>query len=180
MSGVGLAVIDSSDPNNKALLLTLLEESVKKCYTHDKSLITRGGMEQACVARIYYYMQRALEQDRRFELFSGYNLDNEYNKNGETPKTVIIENETRRVRPDIILHRRGDLSCDHNILVVEFKVWSNTNDTRDTVKLKEFTKQSNGYNYVLGVSVKLNKNDIRYTCFQNGDVSGEERLWSLD
>jgi hypothetical protein len=178
MSG-GLVFLDRSDPNNKALLLTLLKESVEMCYLNDYSLIRRGGMEQASMARIYYYMQKALEQDSRFVSLSKYNLDSEYNKDGVNPKEL----ESGLVRPDIILHFRDNLPCKSNILVVEFKMWSN-NDTedmdKDIVKLKEFTSESDKFHYFLGVSVKLNKHDIKYTCFQNGEESDEERTWQLD
>ena len=102
--------------SKKDLLLTVLRESVDKCYQNDLSLIDRG-MEQASVARIFFYMQEALQYDNRFESLKHYNLDSEYNKNKKRVK------ETPRckhgTRPDIILHTR--LENSHNLLIVEFK-----------------------------------------------------------
>ena len=62
--------------NKKTLLLTLLKESVDKCYRYDFTLIERS-MEQASVARIFYYMQEAMKYDERFKSLSKYNLDSE-------------------------------------------------------------------------------------------------------
>ena len=56
------------------LLITLLQEAVERCYANDKTLIDRS-MEQASVARIFYYIQRAIDTDDRFEQFREYNLD---------------------------------------------------------------------------------------------------------
>ena len=70
------------------ILIKLLEESVEKCYQKDKSLIDRGGMEQACVARIFYYMQDALYHNSEYTLLKDYNLDCEYNKNMQISKTL--------------------------------------------------------------------------------------------
>jgi hypothetical protein len=111
------------DENIIKLLKNLLEESVQKCYDNDKTLIDRG-MEQASVARIYYYMQNAINTDDRFLDIRDYNLDSEYNKNGKLIKdTPQCENGTR---PDIILHKRytGDgnqHNKNDNLLVLEFK-----------------------------------------------------------
>jgi len=62
---------DDDDIDLTCLLLTLLEEAVDRCYRDDFSLIEKS-MEQASVARIYYYMQEALksDKDRRFISFS--------------------------------------------------------------------------------------------------------------
>ena len=62
------------------LLITLVKEAVKKCYTDDKTLIERN-MEQASVARIFYYMQRKIDTNIKFKQLREYNLDCEYNKN---------------------------------------------------------------------------------------------------
>ncbi len=163
--------------NRSELLLTLLHESVEECYRNDFTLIEHS-MEQACVARIFYYMQKALKQDRRFDSFSRYNLDCEYNKNyAQIKETPRCPNGTR---PDIILHRR--LSNDSNKLVVEFKSRRGRNkkdlssgQSIDIIKLEDFTKQG-VYRYFLGVYVKLMKRGARYTYFQNGRETPREKL----
>lgn len=150
------------------LLITLLQKAVNECYANDKTLIDRS-MEQASVARIFYYMQRAIDTDNRFGQFRKYNLDCEYNKNMYEPKRLT--EEERGKRPDIILHKR--LSNNDNILIIEFKS-SRENHRQDNLinddydKLKRFTQQNGIYKYFLGVSVKLNDTYPQYKFFQSG------------
>lgn len=163
--------------NKKDLLLTLLKEAVEKCYHNDYTLIERS-MEQASVARIFYYMQETLKTDKRFEQLKNFNLDNEYNKNGEHIK------ETSRcpkgTRPDIILHKRN--SNSHNMLIVEFKPRKSsvrkhkeTGMSMDFIKLEDFTNQG-VYNYFLGMFVKLNVGGAEYRYFQHGQEKQEGEL----
>lgn len=166
---------------NYQLLLKLLETAIQKCYERDRSLIQRS-MERASVARIFLYMYELMQNDPRFEIFRGYDLDCEYNKNGEQIK------ETTRCRkgtsPDLILHKRN---CNEgNLLVVEFKsakgrfryfdeTTHKTKDRKenatdkevDFVKLEDFTS-STIYNYFLGVFVRLNEREPDYRYFQCG------------
>ena len=157
------------------LLLTLLKESVEKCYNNESDLtLIERGMERASVARIFYYMQESINYDdcNRFEQFKPYNLDCEYNKNEDNIKcTTRCPNGTT---PDMILHERSTNS--HNLLVVEFKsrnaqirIHQGTRKQIDFVKLEDFTNQSGVYKYLLGVYVKLNEDGAEYICFQDGD-----------
>lgn len=154
----------------KELLLTLLEEAINECYEKDKCLIDLG-MEQASVARIFYYMQNLIETDSRFKRLRCHDLDNEYNKKRDVRKdTMRRKNGTR---PDIILHKRN--SSRHNLLVVEFKSCtgkmkkdSNGKKYIDYIKLEDFTMRGKGYQYRLGVFVKLNKREAKYVYFQEG------------
>jgi len=144
------------------LLLALLEESITKCYQHDFILIERN-MEQASVARIYYYMQDALNNDEKFVTFSNYNLDNEYNKNGEHVKTT--PRHPNGTRPDITLHRRGNNGG--NLMVLEFKSHNGGAPDDDFDKLEDFTT-SGIYDYCLGVSIRLIRGGAEYNYFQDG------------
>ena len=163
--------------NRSELLLTLLHESVEECYRNDFTLIEHS-MEQACVARIFYYMQKALKQDRRFDSFSRYNLDCEYNKNYAQIKKTL--RRPKGTRPDIVLHKR--CANDSNMLVVEFKsrrgrnkIDPFTGQNIDFIKLEDFTDPGI-YHYFLGVHVKLQKQGARYTYFQNGEETPREKL----
>jgi hypothetical protein len=172
--------------NKLELLLTLLKESVEKCYQQDFTLIKRS-MEQASVARVYYYMQEKIYNDERFLVFRDeYHLDNEYNKNGthikSTPRCKY------GTRPDIILHKRSEeeytTQLNPNLLVVEFKSkngrsrkYGNTDKSIDFVKLEDFTKEST-YNYFIGVFVKLKTNGAEYKYFQQGTEKRKEDLYN--
>lgn len=154
------------DRTNSQILVNLLKEAVEKCYKNDKSLIDRGGMEQACVARIFYYMQDLIYNDPRYALLKDYNLDCEYNKNMNGPKeTPRCQNGTR---PDLIVHRRQNQPNRDNLLVVEFKVSTSNMTKKDRIKLEDFTHPDRGYAYKLGVFVKLNKKGALYIFYQNG------------
>lgn len=160
--------------SNRELLLDLLKTAVSKCYANDKNLIDRG-MERASVARIYYYMQEMIINEGRSAELRRYNLDSEYNKNGE--KIKDSPRFPKGMIPDIVLHERG--SNNHNLLVVEFKSrysglgekYKNTNIPRDFVKLEDFTNNLI-YDYFLGVFVKLYKKEPKYQLFQNAQEIG--------
>jgi len=171
-SPASVSLSSMSAQAKKELLLTLLKEAVDKCYEKDSSLIDRS-MERASVARIYYYLQRALEQDGRFD---SYYLDGEYNKNKKGIKSTLrCPNGTM---PDIILHKRSSYRDSgykkgDNLLVIEFK--SATGKSKkldgksvDFIKLEDFTDDDGDYRYFLGVFVKLGKRIPEYKLFQNG------------
>ena len=163
--------------NKSELLLTLLQKSVEKCYMNDLPLIERS-MEQSCVARIFYYMQKTLEEDKHFVSLSSCNLDSEYNKNYAQIKKTL--RRPKGTRPDIVLHKR--CANDSNMLVVEFKsrrgrnkIDPFTGQNIDFIKLEDFTDPGI-YHYFLGVHVKLQKQGARYTYFQNGEETPREKL----
>jgi len=146
------------------LLIELLKEAVEECYKEDNLLIEHH-MEQASVARIFYYCQNLINNDERFVCLRKYNLDCEFNKNCWNSKaTPHCENGTR---PDMILHKRG--TNNHNLLIVEFKSEKGLIRTvcNDLIKLKDFTSPDI-YNYQLGVFVKLLKEKADYTFFKEG------------
>ncbi len=146
------------------LLIDLLKKSVAECYNKDKHLIEKS-MEQASVARIFYYMQNLINNDECFACLIEYNLDCEYNKNGQHIKaTPHCKNGTR---PDMILHKRG--TNNHNLLIVEFKSAKGLKRKvhNDLIKLEDFTSPYI-YNYHLGVFVKLFREKPEYVFFKKG------------
>lgn len=151
---------------NDQILINLLKEAVEKCYQNDKNLIDRGGMEQACVARIFYYMQDLIYHDSRYVFFKNYNLDCEYNKNMQEQK--VLPRCPKGTRPDLILHCREDRPRRDNQLIVEFKARTSSMTEKDRIKLEDFTHPDRGYAYKLGIFVKLNKKEALYTFYQNG------------
>lgn len=107
------------------------------------------------------------------ELFHGWNVDCEYNKNHDQTKKLIeyrrkkvAMNDTQgtSVFPDIIVHRRMG---DNNLLVIEVK--KSTNNEPDEVDLGKLSvfKQELKYTYALFLRLK--------TGDQN--VGEEEKKW---
>lgn len=148
------------------LLKALLFESVAKLYANDYYLIARGGMENACQARVMYYMQDILFNDPRFIIWRNYNVDCEYNKNIHGMKELPCAE--KYVRPDLLLHIRD--TNDYNLLVVEFKLAGNVS-AHDMNKLKDLTNCDLQYRYLLGVAVKLSTHGATYTFIANGEIT---------
>lgn len=162
---------------DKDLLLKLLTTAVNKCYSEDICLIERS-MERTTVSRIFLYMYDLIKNDPDFEIFKEYNLDCEYNKNGDHLKSTI--HRQKGTLPDIILHKR--MLNDNNLLVVEFKTAtgrfrydSNTHKKIDFVKLEDFTR-AGVYNYFLGVFVRLGLEGASYKYFQAGEEKTLQEL----
>ena len=154
------------------LLITLLNESVEKCYTKDNVLI-ENCMEQASVARIFYYMQNAIIKDKRFISLRRLNLDCEYFKNNDDLKRT--NSKPKGTRPDLILHQRKNNR--NNFLVVEFKTHKNNRYNADFNKLKDFTSVNGTYNYTLGVFVKLKYEKASYTYFIKGEEIPKQAIF---
>jgi hypothetical protein len=147
-------------------LFRLLQQSINKAYNENRPLfkvddgIYRTGLEQSFVFRIGIYLQELLRKSE----FKNLDLDLEYNKNMNRPKSTSSKKDG--TRPDLILHER--FSNDNNRLIVEFKgSWQNEEDD-DIKKLKDFTANNQKYKYSFGVFVKLNMTDAVYKCFSNG------------
>ena len=144
--------------------VSILNEAIEMLYSNDLCLIDRGGMEQACVSRIYYYLQVLINKDSEL---CDFDLDCEYNKNGEEAKwcTDISTGKKFRTRPDLILHKRNT-NCSNQV-IIEFKGWWNKETDSDIRKLKAFTNQGGAYRYQLGIFVKLNRCNPVYRYFSD-------------
>lgn len=155
----------------------LLQRAVKKCYKKDSWLII-NNMEQASVARIFYYMQEIINKEKKFKDFRQLNLDCEYYKAENHKK--IVENYKDGIRPDIILHKRN--TSEHNILIIEFKshtgkmIKDKNGNENDIEKLKVFTQSNNDYHYNLGIFVRLNHDYVEYIYFEKGKELNNESL----
>ena len=142
-------------------LKEIIAQSLEKLYLNDKLLIDRGGLELSVRFRFAVYLQELI---KNIDWLSGYQLDAEYDKNGEQPKR--IPRRQNGVRPDIIIHSRGNNNA--NILVVEIKGWWNTTSRDDDyIKLEDFTDQRGEYKYGLGVFLELNQDNCEPEYFVN-------------
>jgi hypothetical protein len=141
-----------------------LKCAINEAYQNDKHLITRGGMEQACVFKIGYYLQESIRNNDELQ---NHSLDCEYNKSVDS-NTKPTSSFPKGTRPDLILHKRG--THDYNLLVVEFKGWwSRKSEDNDCMKkLKNYTSEDGIYRYKLGVYVKLGKDTADFKYFING------------
>ena len=143
-------------------------EAFSKLYTNDRYLISSRPKkynetiginhhvgERAIVFRFAYYLQKFLDEQG---LYPEYNLDCEYNRNGDKPK--IIYSLGKNVYPDLIIHRRGN--NDNNLLVMEFKTYWNVEQENDIKKISAFLENNeiNSYNYKYGIAVLIKRNNV--------------------
>jgi hypothetical protein len=133
-------------------LKLLVQRAIDTFYTRDPKLFSVEASEWAIAHRLAVYLEKEIP---------GWNVDCEYNKQGENsdPKTnAQTGGETDRTRPDIILHHRGELALEHNLLVIELKKEKENSDLK---KAKEFTaplraedKRKFQYQYGLALSFR--------------------------
>ena len=129
--------------------LTELKERVMQgidiLYARDSVLFSLDASEWAIAHRLAVYLEKELP---------GWTVDCEYNRQGFVmiPKT----NEDKgKIRPDIVIHHRGQTELQHNLLVIEL---TKVESADDLGKACEYTKGPEGartfqYQYGLALSV---------------------------
>lgn len=149
----------------KKRLNSCIESALDLLYQNDRYLIqhpVRGRnkdlshvSERACVFRFGVYFDFLFRQ----MISCHYHIDGEYNRNLENVKTVSRKGATEREQaciPDFIVHRRGN--NEHNLLVIEFKTWWNSDQQNDQEKIKLLMDEAGKYKYRFGVTVLFGKN----------------------
>ena len=148
-------------------------------YVKDKYLIDNDIHERSMTHKLAIYLE---------ELFNGYDVDCEYNKNGLHIKEIPDKNkEIQKIRnssrnkdlisvfPDIIIHKRGDES--KNLVVIEVKkdnATKNNKEEIDILKLKAYTTEDLNYRYGIYINLKNSREKVVIKKFENGvEVTGD-------
>lgn len=159
-------------------------EAFSKLYIYDEHLISTKpdknketvGLhhhvgERAIVFRFAYYLQKILDEHC---LYPDYNLDCEYNRNGDKPK--IIYSLKKNVYPDLIIHQRR--INDNNLLVMEFKTYWNKDQNEDIKKIKAFINERDGYNYKYGIAVLIGESTVNLKMFEkDGQIFEDDKVY---
>jgi hypothetical protein len=124
-----------------------MQRAINTLYARDSKLFEIKVSEWAIAHRLAVYLEQEIP---------GWNVDCEYNKQGEkgdTKTNAQTGRVTENTRPDIILHHRGQSLPEHNLLLVELKL----DEIADDRKVKEFTRLPAGdrqfqYQYGLALS----------------------------
>ncbi len=151
-------------------LLNVLINSFVMLYNYDEHLINNSPYildsngntndqigtkhhvgERSIVFRFGYYLQKQLEKSE----YKNYNVDCEYNRNGENAKT--LPSFPKGVYPDLIIHKRGNNK--NNLLIVEFKTYWNSDTQHDIEKINEFINPDGEYKYKYGMSVLIDEDN---------------------
>lgn len=112
-------------------------DALESFFKADKKLLDLNASERSISHKLAEHLQKE---------FSDWNVDCEYNRQGEDPKRMFLDlftdlkaddQEAKTVFPDIIIHKRN---TDENLLVIEIKKSNNPNNgDKDIQKLKAFT-----------------------------------------
>jgi len=153
---------------NNTELFKLVNNALKRLYKHHEYLIKNKVHERSIVFWFGVYLHELLQHKEKE--YAEFNLDFEYNKNHSNPKRT--KNFQKGTYPDIILHKRG--SNEHNLLIIEFKTWWSQDNSRDLMKLKDFTLPDGKYKYKCGLSIILGKDKPIITVLQRREIINNE------
>lgn len=122
-----------------------LDECLDTLENNDLELFGVDGSEWAIAHRLAVYLE---------PLFPGWNIDCEYNRQGEDTNEKR-GTDGRLRRPDIIIHRRKLLPRADNLLIIELK---KENSLQDLEKACDFTTPPQGkrrFQYQFGLAVSF-------------------------
>jgi hypothetical protein len=131
---------NSHDANVGSAVLNAL----KRLFNQDKQLLKLDSSEQSITAKIAQYLE---------PYFKGMDIDVEYNRMGDAPKSVTWDETPANVYPDIIVHLRN---TDTNILAIELKKNSNSETKdKDIRKLRAYRTELD-YKHTLFIRLCVN------------------------
>lgn len=115
-----------------------IKSAYEKLFTYDRDLLLVDANERSITHRLAVYLE---------QMFPGWDVDCEYNRNGQLPKKLydMVEDiksdntEGATVYPDIIIHKR---TTGSNYIVIEVKK-INSSVGRDREKLIAYKKELN-------------------------------------
>jgi hypothetical protein len=150
-------------------LMEKVTAALKSFFDNDGQLLKLNASERS----ISHKLAEHLEKE-----FLDWDVDCEYNRRGERPKTLprILfsdikddDQEAKTIFPDIIVHKRNQ---PDNLLVVEVKKSnSRESDDKDRTKLMAFTDPEGDYSYKVGLFIVFdveNQKVDKVQCFENG------------
>ncbi len=120
----------------KSTVKERLKAAVRLLYEKDIHLFVVDAHECSLTSRLGLYLQQS---------FPDYQIDCEYNREGEVAKTNEAGDS---VRPDILIHERG--TNEHNLLAIEAK--KKPENDYDQKKLMGYIQKQN---YAYAVSIVL-------------------------
>lgn len=101
-----------------------------------------------------------------------WDVDCEYDRDGQIQKTLGSISDCRKtptdlILPDIIVHHRNNRGHHHNLLVIEIKK-DDERDPCDQEKLKLLTEQKGQYQYQLGLYINIDGGKFSCTWYREG------------
>ena len=160
-------------------LMKKVEKVIEQIYTKEEDLIKHGLSEWTISAQFYYYIRKECQK-----ALKGYSFDSEYNlmskirDKGYVQKCIFASEKSLHVRPDFIIHKRGD--SGGNFLWVEMKRVGGEKWEKDLKRVRAVTQEPvtvDGIDYVTGYAYGLGilfyKKKVVCKWFMNGDETVE-------
>lgn len=166
-------------------LMKKVEKVIGQIYTKEEDLIKHGLSEWTISAQFYYYMRKECQK-----ALKGYSFDSEYNlmskirDKGYVQKCIFASEKSLHVRPDFIIHKRGN--SRGNFLWVEMKRRGGMSWKDDLNRVRCVTKacvNNGGVDYVTGyahgLGVLFRKRNVICQWYANGK-EGDGRIMAKD
>ena len=177
-------------------VVKLFETANKNFLEKNKSLFETKVSERTLCGALMLELSEYIKED---EEYKGYYTDVEYNRNKGSIKTIkktVVGNDEKiiTINCDLIVHSRGEIVKQDNLLAVEMKKSTRpiSEKDKDRERLIALTKDSfddvwawDGHNlpehvcrYVLGVYYEINygNNTIYTEYYQKGRKIAEHRV----
>lgn len=185
------------NPQQYEQMVELFQGANEQFLGEQVPLIASRVSERTLCGQLMIYLN---DQLRRLEGYDGYFVDVEYNRNfnRQIKKILNHRNEAVNVTCDLIVHSRGEVWEQDNLLAIEMKKVSSPTGERsqeivkDKERLTALTRPSydnewhfDGYElpeyicrYVLGVYYQINyhQRTIWIQYYRNGEVVGEQTI----
>ncbi|MFE0557022.1 hypothetical protein ACFW1P_13975 [Paenibacillus sp. NPDC058910] len=119
----------------------IFENANKKFLNNEVDLILSGVSERTLCGSLMRYLQEEIKETN----YSKYHVDVEYNRNKGKVKTIIDQNiEVIPINCDIIVHSRGEILEQDNLIAIEMKKSTNRNSEKikDKNRLIALTKDT--------------------------------------
>ena len=169
----------------KDTIRSIINGALDQLYEKDQYLIYHDSpirrfshvSERGIVFRLGIYVDQRLRSND-YNLFDGYNLDAEYNRNINNVK--CIPTVEKGAYPDLIIHNRGN--NNYNLLAIEIKPWWGSLDEgseryeRDIKKLCDLTGQKYFYKYGLFIILGKTLKEVSLLWVQNGEEKPYEKI----
>ncbi|MCG6191484.1 hypothetical protein [Maribellus maritimus] len=126
----------------KALLHQIFESSTDIFFVDELDNILNNVNERNLCGRLAIYMENLVKQNK----ISGYYADPEYNRkqNGQVKTILDDEMNVVSINCDIILHSRGKIVAQDNLIAIEMKKSNRPEEEKlsDKKRLRALTKDS--------------------------------------
>lgn len=125
-----------------------IQSAVELVYRVDSYLIEKEAHEQTISSRFALHLQH---------LFPEWNVDVEYNRQGESTDSKTDETGHKR-RPDVVIHKRGP--AGPNLAIFLIKCEWNTQDRQADERVLSGLKSKHRYEYAFLGEIKRNGFEI--------------------